>query len=372
MTESISTSSILWLSFFASFLLGVLMRQTNFCTMGALADGLLVSDLTRLRQWSLAIGVAILGVVVLNTMGIIDSTKSIYSGSRVMYLSTLIGSICFGFGMVFSSGCGAKTLIRIGGGNLKSLIVFIVLGLFAYFTMKGFLAILRVNILDSFFIELGAPQDLPSILSKQFNLNRELIHLFLGLIIGSAFVLFAIIKKSFWTLDNLLAGLGIGLLVTAFWWISGSLAYLTEDPNTLEEVFLLTNSGKMESLSFVAPFANSLDWLMFYSDTSKILTIGVVTVISIVVGSAAHAIFTKSFRWESFANSRDMAQHLIGGALMGFGGVLAIGCTIGQGISGISTLALNSFLALPGFMIGAFFAFKYLENSASDSPCASA
>jgi hypothetical protein len=245
-----------------------------------------------------------------------------------------------------------------------------VLGLFAYFTIRGFLSVLRVNVLDTFFIEFTSPQDVPSIVAKQWGIDRTLVHLYLGLMIGFAFIAFSLLKKSFWTVNNLVAGLGVGMFVTIFWWISGSLAHLLEDPNTLEEVFLITNSGKMESLSFVAPYAYSLDWLMFFSDTSKVLTIGIVAVVGMVTGSFIHAVYTKSFRWESFASPRDTAQHMIGAALMGFGGVLALGCTIGQGISGISTLALNSFLALPGFVIGAYIALQYLERSVNKSPCA--
>lgn len=368
---SLLSSQILWLSFILACVLGFVMRKTNFCTMGAIADGVLMSDFSRLRQWSLAIGLAILGVTVLSVLGLIDSTKSIYSGSRLMYLSTLVGSITFGFGMVLASGCGGKTLIRIGGGNLKSLVVFLVLGLFAYFTIKGFLAVLRVNALDTFFIDLGGPQDLPSILSRQLNLSHDFIHLYLGLFVGLLFVFYALMNKSFWTMSNILAGFGVGGFVVAFWFISGHLAYLAEDPNTLEEVFLFTNSGKMESLSFVAPYAYSLDWMMFYSDVSKTLTIGIVAVFGLIVGSFLQAILSKSFRWESFANARDTAHHLLGGALMGFGGVTALGCTIGQGVSAISTLALSSFLALPGFIFGAVMALRYLESCVEKTPCRS-
>lgn len=369
MTESVGLYQILLISFSGACLLGFLMRQTNFCTMGAIADSFLMSDFTRLRQWSLAIGIGIFGVLFLSASGLIDVTKSIYSGSRLMYLSTFVGSLCFGAGMVLTAGCGGKTLVRIGGGSLKSLIVFIVLGLFAYFAMRGFLAVLRVNTLDSFYIDLASPQDLPSIIAKWLDIQRSLVHLYIGLCLGLVFVLFALLKKSFWSINNLLAGFGVGLLVTTFWWISGSLAHLTEDPNTLEEVFLLTNSGKMESLSFVAPFAYSIDWLMFFSDASRVLTIGIVAVIGIITGSFIHALITKSFRWESFSGPKDTAHHLIGAALMGFGGVLALGCTIGQGISGISMLAINSFIALPGFFIGAYIALKYLEREVNQSPC---
>ena len=360
---------VLWGTFFATLMLGAIMQRTSFCTMGAISDMFLMSDLSRIRQWSLAIGIAILGVMILSTLGLIDTTKTIYASNRLQYLSIIIGSCCFGFGMVLASGCGSKTLIRIGGGNLKSLIVFLVLGLVAYITLRGFLAVIRANLLDIFFITLNSNQDLPSVFSSVFGFDRLAVHFWLGLVIGLVFICFALMKKSFWSFDNLLAGVGVGLAICCIWGISGYLGYVAEDPNTLEEVFLVTNSGKMESLSFVAPYAYLLDWLMFFSDTSKVLTIGVVAVIGLVNGSAIYALATHSFRWESFANPEDTANHLIGATLMGFGGVTALGCTIGQGLSGVSTLALGSFLALPGFFLGAYLALQYLQYRLAPNPC---
>jgi len=370
-TTDISSISyqVLWTTFAVTFLLGAIMQRTRFCTMGAISDFFAMQDLTRLRQWSLAIGVSIVGVAILSSMGIIDTTKSIYTSSRLPYLSILVGSLCFGFGMVLASGCGSKTLVRIGGGNLKSVIVFLVLGLVAYMTLRGFFAVIRANILDIFFISFESNQDLPSLLSSSTGQNRLTVHFILGILIGACFVLFALIKKSFWSLDNLVAGFGVGLVICAVWWISGHMAFVAEDPNTLEAVFLATNSGKMESLSFVAPYAYLLDWLMFYSDTSKVLTIGVVAVFGMVSGSALYALTTKSFRWETFANVEDTANHIVGAALMGFGGVTALGCTIGQGLSGVSTLALGSFLALPGFFLGTYLALRYLQYRLTPHAC---
>ena len=360
----------LWATFVVTVLLGAIMQRTSFCTMGAIADLFVMSNLSRLRQWSLAIGIAILGVMLLSSFGLIDVSKSIYTSSKLMYLSILVGSTLFGLGMVLASGCGSKTLVRIGGGNLKSLMVFLVLGLVSYMTLRGFLAVFRINVLDTFFITLSSNQDLPSIVSTQFGQSRASAHLLIGLIVGGAFVLFALANRSFWTVKNLLAGFGVGFAICAVWWISGYLAFVAEDPNTLEEVFLVTNSGKMESLSFVAPYAYSLDWLMFYSDTSKVLTIGVVAVFGMVCGSAIVALVTKTFRWETFIDAEDTANHLVGGALMGFGGITALGCTIGQGLSGISTLAVGSFLAIPGFFLGAFLGLRYLQMRLAPNPCA--
>ncbi|MEO5696912.1 MAG: YeeE/YedE thiosulfate transporter family protein, partial [Burkholderiaceae bacterium] len=148
-------------------------------------------------------------------------------------------------------------------------------------------------------------------------------------------------------------GLGVGAIIGGVWWVSGRLGYVAEHPNTLDEVFLATNTQRMESLSFVAPVAYTLDWLMFFSDRSKLLTIGVVSVAGVVIGSAVLALLTRTFRWEGFRNAQDTGTHLIGAALMGVGGVTAMGCTVGQGLSGVSTLSLGSFVAVAAIIAGA-------------------
>jgi uncharacterized membrane protein YedE/YeeE len=369
--EQISSlgSQALLITLFITTILGIIMQKTSFCTLGAVSDGILMEDWSRMRQWCLAIGIAILGVALMSHLGWIDVSKSFYTGNRVLYLSTVIGSTLFGIGMVLASGCGSKTLIRIGGGNLKSIVVFIVLGLVAYMTMRGFLGIMKANTIDKVSLSLSTNQDLPSILSASFGIAKESLHSILALIIGGAFIGFAVLKKSFWNTENLLAGIGVGVGITAIWWVSGHYAHLTEDPNTLQEAFLVTNSGRMESLSFVAPYAFALDWMMFTSDKSKVLTIGIVAVIGMILGSAISSILSKNFRWESFRGVEDTANHLVGAALMGFGGVTAVGCTVGQGLSGLSTLALNSFIAFPGFILGAYIGLQYLQWRLSPKPC---
>lgn len=369
--EQISSlgSQALLITLFITTILGIIMQKTSFCTLGAVSDGILMEDWSRMRQWCLAIGIAILGVALMSHLGWIDVSKSFYTGNRVLYLSTLIGSTLFGIGMVLASGCGSKTLIRIGGGNLKSIVVFIVLGLVAYMTMRGFLGIMKANTIDKVSLSLNTNQDLPSILSASFGIAKESLRSILALIIGGAFIGFAVLKKSFWNTENLLAGIGVGVGITAIWWVSGHYAHLIEDPNTLQEAFLVTNSGRMESLSFVAPYAFALDWMMFTSDKSKVLTIGIVAVIGMILGSAISSILSKNFRWESFRGVEDTANHLVGAALMGFGGVTAVGCTVGQGLSGLSTLALNSFIAFPGFILGAYIGLQYLQWRLSPKPC---
>ena len=183
--------------------------------------------------------------------------------------------------------------------------------------------------------------------------------LWLGALLGGGLVAWALARREGRSSDVLLGGAGIGAVVAAMWWVSGRLGYVAEDPNTLQEAFVATNSQRMESLSFVAPIAYTIDWLLLFSDKSKLLTLGIVSTVGVVVGSALWALAGRSFRWEGFAGAEDTANHLVGATLMGVGGVAALGCTVGQGLSGVSTLAIGSFIALASIIAGAVLALRY-------------
>jgi uncharacterized protein len=357
-SKSLSTL-VLLAAFGLSVLFGVIAQRTHFCTMGAVADIFAMGDWARMRMWVMAMGVAMIGFNLMVALGWLDAGKSIYGGTRFIWLSALVGGGLFGFGMVLASGCGSKTLVRIGGGNLKSLVVFVVLGLSAFATLKGITGVARVASVDTVAINFAAGQDLPSLLMTPTGLTKGSLAAILGLAIGGALIAWALARAEGRSANNLLAGLGVGAIIAAVWWVSGRLGYVSEDPNTLQEAFLATNSHRMESLSFVSPIAYTLDWLMFFSDTSKVLTIGIVSVAGVVAGSATYAISARSFRWEGFGDARDTANHLIGALLMGVGGVTALGCTIGQGLSGMSTLSLTSFVAVGAIISGAVAALRY-------------
>lgn len=353
------TQTVLWSTFVLTFLFGAILQRTHFCTMGAISDVVNMGDWNRLRMWGLAIGVAMIGTGVLAWAGQIDPTRTIYTAAKLGWLSALVGGLLFGFGMVLASGCGSKTLVRIGAGNLKSLVVFVFLGLSAYMTLRGVFGVVRVNTVDAVAVTLPATQDLPSLLAHATGLARGTLQLALGLVLGLAISAWALVGRDFRSFDNLLGGIAVGLIIVAMWYVSGHLGYVAEDPNTLEEVFVATNSGRMESLSFVAPYAYTLDWLMLFSDKSKVLTIGIVSVFGVIAGAMVCALATRTFRWEGFGGPEDVANHMIGGTMMGIGGVTALGCTIGQGLSGISTLAVGSFIVFAAIVIGAMLAFRY-------------
>ncbi|MCA3225015.1 MAG: YeeE/YedE family protein [Burkholderiales bacterium] len=353
------TATVLWATFALTVLFGFVAQRTNFCTMGAVADIANFGDWTRMRQWLLAIGVAIVATSALAATGQIDPGKSLYATPRFTLLGYVVGGLLFGFGMVLAGGCGSKTLVRVGGGSLKALVVFIVLGLTAYITLRGALGVFRVNVIEPLGTRLATTQDLPTLAAAATGLAKPALQWTLGLLIGGALIAFALVRRDFRQWENLLAGFVIGGVIAAIWFVSGHLGHLTEHPETLEETFLATNSGRMESLSFVAPMAYVLDWLMFFSDKSKVLTLGVVAVFGVVTGAAASALLTRTFRWEGFGNTEDTANHLVGAVLMGFGGVTAMGCTVGQGLSGVSLLAAGSFIAIGAIVVGALLALRY-------------
>ncbi len=353
------TQQVLGAFFLGGLLLGAISQRTHFCTMGAIADVVHMGSWTRARQWIFAIGLAMVGFAALSDLGLIDPSKTLYASTRLMWLSNLVGGVMFGYGMVIASGCGNKTLVRIGGGNLKSVVVMVVMGVSAFATLKGITAVLRVSTVDTVLIDLPSGASLNALGVPQ-----------LGYILGVVLLLLVLRHKDFWTFDSLLAGVGVGGLVVAMWWVSGHMGFVPEHPETLEAVYLATNSGRMEALNFVAPVAYTLDWLMFYSDASKVLSAGIAAVAGVVLGSAASALQSKSFRWEGFANPRDLGQHLIGSVLMGVGGVTAMGCTFGQGLSGISTLSLNACVAVVAIVLGAVVALRQQAARQERTACA--
>ena len=339
-------------AFILAFIFGAVGNKTHFCTMGAVSDWINMGDLSRMRMWLLAIAVAIVGAQALELAGLVDYSKSIYTTPNFTWLSYIVGGLLFGIGMTLGSGCGSKTLIRVGAGNLKSLIVYVFLGIAAYMTLRGILGAFRVGVLEKAAVALPAGQDLPSLTG----LNRAL----LTFVVAGALFAFVYASKQFRSsFDYTLGGVVTGLVVVGGWFVSGVVGHVAEDPNTLQEAFVATNSGRMESFSFVSPMAYTLDYLMLWTDKSKMITYGIASGLGVIAGSAAYALATRTFRWEGFRDAEDTANHVVGGMLMGFGGITALGCTIGQGISGCSTLALGSILTFVCIVIGSAVTMKY-------------
>lgn len=327
--------------------------------MGALADWVYTQDSARLKMWALAIAVAVAGFNTMVGLGWIAAQNTLYAASRLPWLSILLGGVLFGWGMVFASGCGSRTLTRLGAGNLKALVVLGVMAFSAMVTLHGLIAVANMRWIESFAFTLSTTQDLPSILNGAWGWSA---HDWAPALSGAMAVLllsWVWASPSGRTLEVWCGGLGIGALVIAYWWLSGVWGYVAEHPETLEPAFLATRSNRMESFTFIAPVAYLVDWFMYFSDQGRIATMAMVTIPGVILGATLTSILTGTFRWQSFQTTEDFVHHLLGGLLMGMGGVMALGCTIGQGITGISTLSVGSFLALAGILVGGVAALKY-------------
>jgi uncharacterized membrane protein YedE/YeeE len=357
---------VIWGGFVLAFIFGAVANKTNFCTMGAISDVVNMAHWGRMRMWLLTIAVAVVGANLLYYFGWIDLGKSVYQRPVLPWLSLALGGALFGVGMTIAAGCTNKNLVRLGGGSLRSLVVLIVLAISAYMTLKGLFAQWRVAYLDPVALDLSvwglSHQSLPQLLAKLTNLPEKSALLLTLSAVGLGLLVFVFKDKRFRAnLSQVLGAVVLGLLVVAGWFLTGHLGY-GENPETLETVYFATNTRTIESLSFVAPTAYSLELLMLWTDKSLRVTFGIASVVGVVLGSMAYALATKKFRWEGFASLDDLRTQLVGAVLMGFGGVTAMGCTVGQGLTGISTLALGSFIAMAGIIGGAVAAMKWQQR----------
>ena len=354
---------VAWGGFALAFIFGAVANRTNFCTMGAVSDIVNMGSWGRMRMWLLAIAVAIVGTHALQMLGLVDLGRSFYVRPNVTWLSYALGGFLFGVGMTLGSGCGSKTLVRVGGGSLKSLVVFTFLGIAAYMTLKGLFAIWRTSWIDPVATNLTAVniprQDLPTLLAAATGAGMRTIEPLVAGAVAAMLFAFVFKDREFRTsFDHILGGTVVGLVVVGGWYVTGHLGF-GENPETLEDTFFGTNSRTIESLSFVAPVGYALELLMLWSDKSLTVTFGIATVVGIILGSFAYAIASRTFRWEGFAGPEDTASHVAGGILMGFGGVTALGCTIGQGLTGFSTLAVGSILAFVSIVAGSALTMKW-------------
>ena len=332
------------LALLVGMVFGAVTSKTNFCTMGAVSDWVNIGSKDRLRAWFLAIGIAILTSQTMHATGVININDAFYLTPNFGWLGYLLGGFLFGIGMTLASGCGQRTLARVGSGNLKSLVVLTILGLTAYMTMRGLLALLRVNVIEVSNINLTqsgiVDQGIGTLLAAATGLeNIARVDLVLAILLGGGLVIFAFASKTFrGSFDNVLAGITIGLLIPAGWYITGVVGFDDFEPM------------RFESLTFIGPTGESLMYLMTF--TGSAINFGIAAVFGVILGSFLYAILSGRFYVETFTDHADMVRHIVGAVLMGFGGVLALGCTIGQGITGMSTLATGSLMALISIIFG--------------------
>jgi hypothetical protein len=339
--------------FIVGLIFGAAAQRTGFCTMGAVSDLVLMGDGRRFRSWLLAIAVAILGAQALHVAGAIDLNKSIYLTANFGWLGAIVGGLMVGYGMTRAGGCGSRILVRLGAGNLKSLIVFIFVGLFAYMTLRGIIAVARLRLESVGSIDLAAlglpRQGLVDFAAAATGLAVPTLRPILAAAVALAMLVWCFADAAFRaSVRDVAAGAIIGVTVVLGWYVTGVVAFDEFQPLPLV------------SLTFIAPVGDSLQYLMTF--TGATIGFGAATVGGVVAGSFLMAQATGTFRAESFADRDDLLAHLGGAALMGVGGVTALGCTIGQGITGMSTLSLGSLLAWVSILAGGAIGMKALEQ----------
>ena len=376
----ISAQSVfLWSAFAIALIMGAVVNKTGFCTMGAVSDWVNMSDTGRMRAWVLAIAVAVLGVMGLEAAGMVNVTNTFppYRQNNLVWLENVFGGILFGIGMTLASGCGNKTMVRIGGGNLKSVMVLLIIAVIAYFMINPFPGSDKTLYSTLFYswtskatVTLSTNQDLGSLL---FADNAAQGRMIMGGVIGGLLLIWAFksadLRKNF---DNILGGLVVGLAVLAAWYITSNVMINADgSPMTLQayaqdwDLYAPADAVKPASTAALAPqsytFINPMGQALGYTASGfdrTLLTFGVMALAGVIAGSLLWSLISRSFRFEWFASGRDFVNHFIGAILMGFGGVLAMGCTIGQGVTGFSTLALGSILTFVAIVLGSALTMK--------------
>jgi uncharacterized membrane protein YedE/YeeE len=328
--------------------LGFVAWRTQLCTLGAIADALLVGDDRRSRCLVLAIAVAIAGTQILSAFGLIDPARSVYLAGDLGWLGAILGGLCFGFGMALVGTCGFGTLVRLGAGDLKAVVPFVTIGIAAYATIGGPLAYLRVGVIEATDLRLASAPGLVEVAEAWLGHQSAGLRLLLAAAVVAPLLAYALGRGTAPARrQDRLAGVAVGAIVVLGWVVTGIVGADEFEPSLLA------------SFSFVRPLGDTLLWLMLASGTS--LGFGAASVLGVVAGAALASRRGKRRPWDAYDSLRELQRHLVGGVLMGFGGITALGCTIGQGISGMSTLALSAPLALGAIVVGAVLGLRYLE-----------
>jgi uncharacterized membrane protein YedE/YeeE len=316
---------------------GAVGLLSGFCLLSALRGWWADGDGRLIRTYALALGVAIAAAQLLAAGGLVDLGKTIYLQPSFSAPLMFVGGVLFGYGMVLSNGCGSRALVLLGRGNLRSLVVVIVLGISAQMTLKGLIAPARVAALQA---SQTAPViiSLPALLST-LGIGETFARMLAASAVAGALIIFAFAHAPFQrALGQIAAGIAVGLLVAAGWFATG---YLGADD---------FNPAAVTSLTFIAPIADSVQYIML--STGLTLNFGITMVAGVFAGSLMTALATGRFQLEGFNSPRHMLRSICGAALMGAGGAMAYGCSIGQGLTGLSTLALASFIAVAGILLG--------------------
>ncbi|MFK7762686.1 MAG: YeeE/YedE family protein [Roseobacter sp.] len=321
--------------------LGLAARIGRFCTLGAIEDLLYGADDRRMRMWAVAIGVSIIGSHIALSSGFFDSAETVYLNRVWNPLGTIVGGLMFGYGMALSGNCGYGALARLGGGDLRSFVIVLVMGLSAYFVLSGPLAQTRVWL---FPVESDAtsPQGFTQLLA-----TTGVSPLITGLVTGGIVLAIALAKTEMWrSASYIFWGAIVGLAVTSGWlgtfWVAT--AGFDAEP--------------VETHTFVGPIGDTIFYSMTASGSALSFSVG--SVLGVIVGAALGSYSKGHFRWEACEDPRELKRQIFGAMLMGPGAILAVGCSVGQGISAFSVLAYSAPVTFVAIYVGAAVGLKQL------------
>jgi uncharacterized membrane protein YedE/YeeE len=358
---------VLTIVFVVALVMGAVVSKTNFCTMGAVSDWINMDDTGRLRGWLFAMAIATLGVAVLEWTGKVTVPGDSFPPYRTAsfgWLRYLAGGLLFGVGMTLASGCGNKTLVRVGGGNLKSIVVLVIASIMAYlmlwtpFYEKLFHPWVSATTIDLSLHGMNSQQIGTVVLGLAGVQASPGVNAGIALVFAAALLVFVFRSAEFrGNVDHWLGGGIVGLAVLIGWYVTGGpmgqawkeyAEFATQVPSRVQ----------VQSYTFISPMGDTVRYLL---DPAKftLINFGVAALAGVIVGSFVYALLTRSFRIEWFVSGRDFVNHAAGAVLMGIGGVLSMGCTVGQAITGMSTMALGSLLTFLAIVAGAAGTMKY-------------
>lgn len=317
---------------------GVVGLLSGFCLMSSLRDWWTANDGRKIRSYALALAVAIAGAQFLAGAGIVAIGKSLYLQPSFSAPLIFAGGLLFGLGMVLANGCASRALVLLGKGNLRSLVVLVIIGIAAQMTLKGLLAPARLAIIQWTQVSPAAVSA-PAILAS-IGVSETAARIVATLIVSGSLLFFAFSDRQFRrSPGQIAAGLAVGLLVIAGWATTGWLGADEFSPIPVT------------SQTFIAPVADTLQYAML--STGLTLNFGIAVVLGVLSGSIATSLLTGRFRVEGYVSADHMMRSMTGAALMGIGGAMAYGCSVGQGLTGLSTLAISSIVAVAGILTGA-------------------
>lgn len=322
--------------------LGLAARIGRFCTLGAIEDLYYGENPLRLRMWGIAIGTAVIGTFALSASGLLDLSETLYLSRQWNPLESIIGGLIFGYGMALAGNCGYGALARVGGGDLRSLLIVLVMGLSAYAALGGPFSSLRIWL-------FGSTEPAQSV-NGFAHFSSDLLGLSLettGIFIGTAILIATLLNRSMWAAPaHIIWGAIVGLAIVSGWagtyWIA---------QNGFDATAVVSHT-------FSAPIGETMLYLMTSSGNS--LSFGAGSVLGVLLGALLGSLYKGHFRWEACDDPRELRRQILGAALMGTGAVVAVGCSIGQGLSALSVLSFSAPLTLISIMAGAAIGLRQL------------